>query len=79
MKRMFVHPRFHGKGLGRALGNAIVQAAKSAGYSVMRLDTSVRQMEAQRLYVSLGFRRIDPYYELPSAVRDWLVFMELTL
>jgi GNAT superfamily N-acetyltransferase len=79
MKRMFVHPRFHGKGLGRALGNAIVQAAKSAGYSVMRLDTSVRQMEAQRLYLSLGFRRIDPYYELPSAVRDWLVFMELTL
>ena len=79
MKRMFVCPQFHGKGVGRALAAAIVREAKRSGYSTMRLDTSVRQTEAQQLYASLGFRRIDPYYELPSAVRDWLVFMELTL
>lgn len=79
MKRMFVYPQFHGKGVGRALGDAIIREAKSAGYSVMRLDTSVRQMEAQQLYARLGFRRIAPYYELPSALRDWLVFMELVL
>jgi len=79
MKRMFVYPQLHGKGVGRALGAAVVSEAKSAGYSVMRLDTSVRQMEAQHLYASLGFRRIDPYYELPAEVRDWLVFMELAL
>ena len=79
MKRMFVYPQFHGKRVGRALGEAIVREAKSSGYSVMRLDTSVRQMEARQLYASLGFRRIDPYYELPSALRDWLVFMELAL
>ena len=30
-------------------------------------------------YGRLGFRKIDPYYALPAAVRDWLVFMELTL
>jgi GNAT superfamily N-acetyltransferase len=79
MKRMFVYPQFHGKGVGRALADAIVREAKSAGYSLMRLDTSVKQLEAQHLYARLGFRRIDPYYELPPAVRDWLVFMELAL
>ena len=79
MKRMFVYPQFHGDGIGRALGQAIVGEAKTAGYSVMRLDTSVRQIEAQRLYEKPGFRRIDPYYELPHSVRNWLVFMELAL
>jgi len=79
MKRMFVYPQFRGKGLGHALAEAIVLEAKSAGYSVMRLDTSVKQIEAQQLYAKLGFRKIGPYYELPSAVRNWLVFMELAL
>jgi putative acetyltransferase len=79
MKRMFLYPRFHGQGIGRALGKSIILAGKAAGYSVMRLDTSVRQTEARALYESLGFRRTEPYYELPAALRHWLVFMELPL
>lgn len=79
MKRMFLYPAFQGRGIGRALGEAIIRAGRAAGYSVMRLDTSVRQTEAQALYQKLGFRRIEPYYELPAALREWLVFMELAL
>lgn len=79
MKRMFVHSRLHGRGIGRALGQEIIGQARRAGYSVMRLDTSIRQLEAQRLYATLGFGRIAPYYPLEPAVRDWLVFMERTL
>ncbi len=79
MKRMFLYPRFHGRGVGRALGEAILAAARASGYSVMRLDTSWRQKNAQHLYRKLGFRETEPYYELPQALAEWLVFMELEL
>jgi GNAT superfamily N-acetyltransferase len=79
MKRMFLYPQYQGKGIGRKLGEAIIRDAKDAGYSVMRLDTSWRQQEAQALYSKLGFQRIDPYYDCLPALKDWLVFFELPL
>jgi putative acetyltransferase len=79
MKRMFVDPEFRGRGVGKALALRVIDEARSAGYQTMRLDTSVRQLEAIRLYERLGFTRIDPYYELPAELVDWLVFMELSL
>jgi putative acetyltransferase len=79
MKRMFLYPQYQGKGMGRKLGEAIIRDAKDAGYSVMRLDTSWRQQEAQALYSKLGFQRIVPYYDCPPALKDWLVFFELPL
>ena len=79
MKRMFVYPEYHGRGVGRALGEAVIDAARTAGYRVMRLDTSIRQAEAQALYRRMGFRSTAPYYELTEELRSWLVFMELPL
>jgi GNAT superfamily N-acetyltransferase len=79
MKRMFVYTQFHGKGVGRALAEAIIKEAKTLGYRTMRLDTSFRQNEAKRLYQHLGFKPIEPYYELPEDMKSWLVFMELAL
>jgi len=79
MKRMFVYPEYHGQGVGRALAEAIIREARDLGYQRMLLDTSIRQAEAQTLYRRLGFRDVAPYYELPDALRNWLVFMELPL
>ncbi len=79
MKRMFVYTQFHGKGVGHALADAVINEARALGYRTMRLDTSIRQDEARGLYQRLGFKTIEPYYELPAELRNWLVFMELSL
>ena len=79
MKRMFVYPELHGKGIGRALAETLIRDAQTSGYTRMQLDTSVRQVEAQNLYRGLGFKEIAPYYELPEELKSWLVFMELSL
>lgn len=79
MKRMFVASGFHGRGVGRLLGEAIIAEAKAAGYHTMRLDTGPKQLEAQGLYRRLGFEPIAAYYDLDAEMKDWLVFMECDL
>lgn len=79
MKRMFVYPRFHGKGIGLALGDRLCEEARSLDFRYMRLDTSTDQSQAIRLYEGMGFERIEPYYDVPEKLRNWLIFMELKL
>jgi GNAT superfamily N-acetyltransferase len=79
MKRLFVDARQHGEGIGKALAQAIVERAKDLGYRRMMLDTGPKQVEAQSIYRSLGFRYVEPYYDVSPSLRDWLVFMELDL
>jgi putative acetyltransferase len=76
MKRLYVRPAFRGRGAGRMLVRALVDAARTAGYRQMRLDTLATMKEAIALYESMGFRHIRPYYENPS---PHAVFMELDL
>ena len=74
MKRLYVKPEYRRKGIGTALCKAVMEQAKKAGYTHMRLGTALEVPKA--LYNSLGFKTIAPYEEVPV---EGVVFMELKL
>lgn len=76
MKRLYVRPEARGTGLGRELAVTTIEWARSAGYSVIKLDTLTRLTPAIRLYRSLGFRETTDYNANP--IHD-VIFMEKDL
>lgn len=83
MKRLYVRPDYRGERLetghsiGRSLAYNIVELGRAAGYRRLRLDTIGDRMEAAiKLYRSMGFAEIAPYYQSPIA---GTVYMELVL
>lgn len=73
MKRLFVRPEFRGCGVGRALAEAVLDAARNAGYSCVLLDTLSDMESARALYEELGFIEIVPYYYNPLAGAHYLM------
>jgi len=61
MKRLYVRPNYRNSGLGRWLVEAVIQSARDAGYSELRLDTLPNMAAAQALYHRLGFVEVPPY------------------
>ena len=76
MKRVFVRPGMRGHRAGLAICEALVAAARQAGYAKLRLDTLPSMRAAQALYARLGFVDTAPYTDNPV---EGARFMELAL
>ncbi len=71
IKRMYVAPAGRRRGLARRILAALERHAHDFHYHAIRLETGVRQPEAQAFYESVGFRRIaafGPYIGNPTSV-----------
>jgi len=76
LKRLYVREAFRGRGVGRALVEAVIATSRAIGYTRLRLDTHRSMEVARTLYGSFGFKEIPAYWDHP--VPD-VVFYELSL
>ena len=64
LKRMYVGPQFRGRGLARALLEALEGTARKLGHRVIRLDS---QSGTWPLYAAAGYREVADYNDNPHA------------
>src|SRR5271170_5263016 len=57
VKRMYVREAARGQGVAQAILARIEAEVRSAGLSLLHLETGERKVSAMRLYVRAGFRR----------------------
>jgi ribosomal protein S18 acetylase RimI-like enzyme len=77
MKRLFIRPKFRGKGYGRKMIDSLIEQERDIGYERMWLDSLPGKMDAAiALYRQLGFKDIPAYYDNPL---EGAVYLERTL
>ena len=82
VKRMFTRPEARRQGVATAVLLQLEQEARSAGYSVIRLETGKYQHESLALYESAGFERcgsFGDYMGMPPGAIETSVFFEKRL
>lgn len=61
LKRMYVKPKFRGRGIGREMLKKSKDIGRQLEYQKMRLDTLSTMHAAIALYETMGFYEIDAY------------------
>jgi len=76
LKRLWLLPQYHGKGLGYRMMQELLSFARERGYERVRLETDpVYQKRAVEFYKRLGFNEIP----ISNATDDEDILMELAL
>jgi GNAT superfamily N-acetyltransferase len=77
IKRMYVDPSFRGRGIGRALVEALEREAQLVGVTMIVLETGTRLASAINLYEAMGYARIPLFGEYLSSPDTSLCFGKL--
>lgn len=75
MRSVFVDPSARRTGVGTALVRRVEEEARARGGRALYLGTGIRQPEALRLYVGLGYRPVLPYPPHADADDPLLLFL----
>jgi len=74
LKRMYVDPSVRGRGIGRALVEALEREARLLGVTRIVLETGTRLAPAIKLYAAMGYMRIPLFGEYLSSPDTSLCF-----
>jgi len=74
LKRMYVEPGSRGRGIGRALVEALEREARLLGVAKVVLETGTRLAPAIKLYEGMGYARIPLFGEYLSSPETSLCF-----
>ncbi|MFJ3307390.1 GNAT family N-acetyltransferase [Streptomyces sp. NPDC086549] len=69
---VYVHPRRHGLGVGSALLNTLIAAAREAGHHVMIADIEAENTPSIRLHQRSGFHHVGTVREVGTKFGRWL-------
>ena len=82
VKRMYTRPAVRGRGVARAVLRRLEEEARSAGKTMLRLETGQHQTEAVGLYRRAGFVSCGPfghYAQMPARDIETSLFFEKPL
>lgn len=79
VEKLFVDPRFRGRGIGRQLMTTVLANLQEGGCNAARLETVRFMKSAIALYQSFGFRFCEPFRQAPIGLDDITVFMNRDL
>jgi putative acetyltransferase len=74
IKRMYVDPSVRGRGIGRAMVEALEREARQAGATRIVLETGTRLAPAIKLYQAMGYVRIPLFGEYVASPKTSLCF-----